>query len=75
MHDNKQIANVINSNAGEWGFFRIPTSAALKGQGADYNLGIEESCGWAVPDGWKSAQELGFGDNSIEKDIATSSIF
>lgn len=51
---------------GEQGFFRIPTSAAFDGAGNDYNLAIETSCGWAVPGGWKSARELGFGDDAVE---------
>jgi hypothetical protein len=32
------------------GFFRIVTSKAFEGRGADFNLAIELSCGWAVPD-------------------------
>lgn len=46
---------------GEHGFFRIVTSAALDGTGNQYNLAIEETCGWAVPDRWRNANELGFG--------------
>ena len=49
---------------GEQGFFRIPTSAAFDGNGNLYNLGIEGSCGWAVPEGWRSAKEMGFDDGS-----------
>jgi cathepsin X len=46
---------------GEQGFFRIPTSAARGGHGDEYNLGIEASCGWAVPGEWVPARDLGFG--------------
>jgi cathepsin X len=53
---------------GERGFFRIPTSAAHGGRGNEYNLGIEESCGWAVPGGWKSARELGFDPDAEDDD-------
>ena len=49
---------------GEEGFFRIPTSAAFEGNGNDYNLGIEGSCGWAVPESWIEAKDLGFDDGS-----------
>ena len=58
----------LNLGAGEWGFFRIPTSVAMNGQGADYNLGIEQSCGWAVPEGWKSSHELGFDEDDYDDD-------
>lgn len=42
------------------GFFRIPRSSSREGQGDLYNLGIESGCGWAVPEGWKAARDLGF---------------
>ena len=45
---------------GEDGFFRIVTSNAFDGNGNDFNLAIETSCGWAVPSGWKHASEYGF---------------
>ena len=53
---------------GEKGLFRIPTSRAFDGRGNDFNLGIEGSCGWAVPGEWVDAKDLGFqgiddGDN------------
>jgi cathepsin X len=51
---------------GEQGFFRIVTSAAMEGKGDWYNLGIESSCGWAVPAGWKAAKDLGFNDDDWE---------
>ena len=35
---------------GEQGFFRVVTSEAFDGRGNDYNLAIEGSCGWAVPE-------------------------
>lgn len=50
---------------GEQGFFRVVTSNAFDGNGDDFNLAIESSCGWAVPDRWKHASEYGFGE---EKD-------
>ena len=31
------------------GFFRIVTGEAFDGRDNDYNLAIETSCGWAVP--------------------------
>jgi cathepsin X len=34
---------------GEKGFFQIVTSLYANGTGNQYNLGIEQSCGWAVP--------------------------
>ena len=48
-------------NLPEQGFFRIVTSTYKDGQGNDYNLAIEQSCGWGVPSTWKKATELGFG--------------
>eukprot|EP00891_Asterochloris_glomerata_P000467 jgi/Astpho2/467/Aster-03513 len=45
----------------EHGFFRIVTSAFKDGQGDDYNLAIEYSCGWAVPGVWMKSVDLGFG--------------
>ena len=54
---------------GEQGFFRIPTSAAFGGKGAEYNLGIEDSCGWAVPGGWVAAKDLGFGGGDEPKAV------
>jgi cathepsin X len=48
---------------GERGFFRIVTSSTMDGQGDKFNLALEEDCGWAVPLGWKTAKELGFGDD------------
>ena len=47
---------------GEGGLFRIVTSNAMGGDGGSYNLGIEDNCGWAVPEGWKDAKDLGFKD-------------
>jgi cathepsin X len=43
---------------GEGGVFRIVTSAAMDGDGDNYNLGIENECGWAVVKGWVEAKEL-----------------
>ncbi|EFN55280.1 hypothetical protein CHLNCDRAFT_35526 [Chlorella variabilis] len=43
---------------GEQGFFRIVTSEAFDGRGNDFNLAIETSCGWAVPETWRDASEL-----------------
>ena len=40
---------------------RIVTSAYKDGQGDDYNLAIEQGCGWGVPDTWHKSSELGFG--------------
>lgn len=48
-------------NGAERGFFRIVTSAYKDGRGDDYNLAVEEGCGWGVPSAWKQASELGFG--------------
>lgn len=48
-------------NGPEQGFFRIVTSAYKDGSGDDYNLGIEQSCGWGIPSKWRRASELGFG--------------
>ncbi|KAK9792697.1 hypothetical protein WJX73_004993 [Symbiochloris irregularis] len=47
---------------GERGFFRIVTSRFREGQGDDYNLAIERSCGWAVPGAWEAATAFGFPD-------------
>eukprot|EP00887_Chlorella_sp_A99_P008183 scaffold12.g8183.t1 len=44
---------------GEEGYFKVPTSSAMGGQGGSYNLGIENHCRWAVPDGWRDAASLG----------------
>jgi cathepsin X len=40
---------------GDNGFFYIVTSAYRNGTGNDYNLAIEQSCGWAVPGEWVKA--------------------
>jgi cathepsin X len=45
---------------GEGGFFRLPTSRARGGEGAAFNLGVEESCGWAAAGEWTPARDLGF---------------
>lgn len=59
-------------NGNERGFFRIVTSAYKDGTGNDYNLAIEEGCGWGVPSAWKQASELGFG--SMEELYLPSSV-
>ncbi len=51
---------------GERGFFRVVTSAYLNDTGNMYNMGIERSCGWAVPESWFDAADLGFNPPSIE---------
>jgi cathepsin X len=48
-------------NGDERGFFRIVTSSYKDGTGDDYNLAIEQGCGWGVPNTWRKASELGFG--------------
>ena len=48
-------------NGEERGFFRIVTSSYKGGNGDDYNLAVESTCGWGVPKEWKKASELGFG--------------
>lgn len=45
---------------GEGGFFRLPTSRARGSEGGSYNLGVEESCGWAAAGEWTPARDLGF---------------
>lgn len=42
------------------------TSAYLNDTGNMYNMGIERSCGWAVPESWFDAADLGFNPPSIE---------
>ena len=42
------------------GFVRLPTSRARGGEGGSYNLGVEESCGWAAAGEWTPARDLGF---------------
>ena len=49
---------------GENGFFRIVTSNAFGGKGADYNLLVEAACAWAVPDAWVDAELLASFDYS-----------
>ncbi|BDA50271.1 Cathepsin Z [Coccomyxa sp. Obi] len=60
---------------GERGFFRVVTSTYLNDTGNMYNMGIERSCGWAVPEAWFSATDLGFNPPSIEtiSSVASSS--
>ena len=48
-------------NGEEKGFFRIVTSSYKGGNGDNYNLAVESTCGWGVPKEWKKASELGFG--------------
>ena len=55
------VRNSWGEPYGELGFFRLVTSAAMGGQGSLYNLGIESSCGWAVPEGWRRAKDMGLG--------------
>lgn len=49
------VRNSWGFEYGENGYFRIVTSNAFDGTGNDFNLGIENSCGWAIPGGWEHA--------------------
>ena len=44
------VRNSWGEPYGEKGMFRIVTSNYKDGSGADYNLGLELGCGWAVPE-------------------------
>jgi len=37
------------------------TSSYKDGTGDEYNLAIEQGCGWGVPSAWRKASQLGFG--------------
>ncbi len=43
------------------GFFRIVTSAYKGGKGNEYNLALEQQCGWAAPATWERASQLDVG--------------
>ena len=43
------------------GFFRIVTSAYKGGKGNEYNLALEQQCGWALPATWERASQLDVG--------------
>lgn len=43
------------------GFFRIVTSAYKSGKGGEYNLALEQQCGWATPAAWERASQLDVG--------------
>ncbi|CAL8465221.1 g4756 [Coccomyxa elongata] len=45
---------------GDEGFFRVVTSQYQNGTGDYYNMGIEKQCGWAIPDKFVKAADLGF---------------
>ena len=45
---------------GDEGYFRVVTSQYQNGTGDYYNMGIELQCGWAVPDKFVKAADLGF---------------
>jgi len=44
----------------------VVTSLYQNGTGNFYNMGIEQDCGWAIPDRFYKATELGFGPPSTE---------
>ena len=51
-----RVRNSWGTYWGEGGFFRLPTSKAKGGHGAEYNLLIESRCMFAVVDGFKPVQ-------------------